>query len=338
MFRNNKPDRTNYNCVAPPDNINQRQKRVDINQIPVQKYGKQSVTNKRVMKDEDDYFNDDDEEQTTVNEANQDEDDDEIDPLDAFMAGIQEEVKSTEKSKQQKKEKSARTELKGFRDDIDQEDVEESYYKYMEENPTAGLNTIPSNVDEEDEDQIVDYDQDGNPIYKKTKYIDPLPPVDHTQIQYASFSKNFYIEHSEITSINHSQVKDLRTKLSIKVMGHNPPRPASSFAHFNFDEQLMKIIRKCEYTQPTPIQAQGIPVVLSGRDMIGIAKTGSGKTAAFIWPMLVHIMDQPDLKAGDGPIGLILAPTRELSQQSKFDDCAFFLITELTFVSSYSLL
>lgn len=47
----------------------------------------------------------------------------------------------------------------------------------------------------------------------------------------------------------------------------------------------------------------------------GIAKTGSGKTLAFIWPMLVHIMDQPELKDGDGPIGLILAPTRELSQQ-----------------------
>lgn len=49
--------------------------------------------------------------------------------------------------------------------------------------------------------------------------------------------------------------------------------------------------------------------------MLGIAKTGSGKTLAFIWPMLVHIIDQPELKDGDGPIGLILAPTRELSQQ-----------------------
>lgn len=47
----------------------------------------------------------------------------------------------------------------------------------------------------------------------------------------------------------------------------------------------------------------------------GIAKTGSGKTAAFIWPMLVHIIDQKELEPGDGPIGLILAPTRELSQQ-----------------------
>lgn len=79
----------------------------------------------------------------------------------------------------------------------------------------------------------------------------------------------------------------------------------------------MSAVRKASYTQPTPIQAQGIPVALSGRDIIGIAKTGSGKTAAYLWPLLVHIMHQPELKKGDGPIGLICAPTRELSQQVK---------------------
>lgn len=60
---------------------------------------------------------------------------------------------------------------------------------------------------------------------------------------------------------------------------------------------------------------QGVPIALSGRDMIGIAKTGSGKTAAFIWPMLVHIMDQKELEAGEGPIAVIVCPTRELCQQ-----------------------
>ena len=66
----------------------------------------------------------------------------------------------------------------------------------------------------------------------------------------------------------------------------------SSFGHFGFDEQLMKAIRKQNYTTPMPIQAQGVPIALMGRDVIGIAKTGSGKTAAFLWPLLVHIMDQ----------------------------------------------
>ncbi|CAG8525132.1 7706_t:CDS:10 [Racocetra fulgida] len=68
-----------------------------------------------------------------------------------------------------------------------------------------------------------------------------------------------------------------------------------------------------------PLPAVGkyaaVPVAMSGRDIIGIAKTGSGKTAAFIWPMLIHIMDQEELHKGEGPIGLILAPTRELASQ-----------------------
>ena len=60
---------------------------------------------------------------------------------------------------------------------------------------------------------------------------------------------------------------------------------------------------------------KAVPIALSGRDIIGIAKTGSGKTAAFVWPLLVHVMAQRELKEGDGPIALICAPTRELCQQ-----------------------
>jgi len=62
-----------------------------------------------------------------------------------------------------------------------------------------------------------------------------------------------------------------------------------------------------------------VPIGLSGRDVIAIAKTGSGKTAAYLWPLLVHIMDQKELAPGDGPIGLICAPTRELSQQVRVE-------------------
>lgn len=71
----------------------------------------------------------------------------------------------------------------------------------------------------------------------------------------------------------------------------------------------------CRYEQPTAIQAQSLPAVLSGRDVLGIAKTGSGKTAAFVLPMMVHIMDQPELQPGEGPIGVVVAPTRELAEQ-----------------------
>ena len=182
----------------------------------------------------------------------------------------------------------------------------------MEENPNAGVHA-------DDSDQEIEYDEDGNPIAPaRKKEIDPLPPIDHSTISYEPFEKNFYNVHEDIANLNKQQVDDLKKTLGIKVTGALPPNPVTSFGHFGFDDLLIKAIRKHEYTQPTPIQAQAIPVALSGRDLIGIAKTGSGKTAAFVWPMLVHVMDQKDLEPGDGPIGLILAPTRELSQQVNY--------------------
>lgn len=58
------------------------------------------------------------------------------------------------------------------------------------------------------------------------------------------------------------------------------------------DSPLNQVSGKHRFSQPTPIQAQAVPAGLSGRDVMGVAKTGSGKTAAFLWPMMVHIMDQ----------------------------------------------
>lgn len=171
-------------------------------------------------------------------------------------------------------------------------------------------------VIDDSSDVEIEYDEDGNPLAPpRNREIDPLPPIDHSEIEYKQFEKNFYTPHEDIDKLSRSQVDELRKHLNIRVTGPVPPRPVTSFGHFNFDEGLMKVIRKLEYTQPTPIQAQSVPVALSGRDLIGIAKTGSGKTAAFVWPMLVHIMDQEELKNNDGPIALILAPTRELSLQ-----------------------
>uniref|UniRef100_A0A6B2EFK4 ATP-dependent RNA helicase DDX42 n=1 Tax=Phlebotomus kandelakii TaxID=1109342 RepID=A0A6B2EFK4_9DIPT len=268
---------------------------------------------KKRAKTEDEYFEDDDEPQLAYipapnspgQPANVVPEVDDDDPLDAFMAGIEQQVERESRQVTTGEEVKS----KGIRGDIDDEDDEESYYRYMEENPMAG-------VLDEGSDAEMEYDEDGNPIPPPRKRdIDPLPPIDHSEIEYSPFEKNFYDAHEEIAALSVAQVDNLRKALGIKVTGLVPPHPVASFAHFNFDENLMKAIRKADYTQPTPIQAQAIPAALGGRDLIGIAKTGSGKTAAFIWPMLVHIMDQKELQPGDGPIGLILAPTRELSLQ-----------------------
>jgi ATP-dependent RNA helicase DDX23/PRP28 len=81
---------------------------------------------------------------------------------------------------------------------------------------------------------------------------------------------------------------------------------------------LLQVIRDVKYTQPTPIQRQTIPIGLKCRDIIGIAETGSGKTAAFVIPILVYIKSLPpinDFSRNDGPYAIVLAPTRELAQQ-----------------------
>jgi len=71
--------------------------------------------------------------------------------------------------------------------------------------------------------------------------------------------------------------------------------------------------------KPTPIQAQGIPTALSGRDMIGIAFTGSGKTLVFTLPLVCFALQEEmrmPLRGGEGPIGIIMAPARELARQT----------------------
>jgi ATP-dependent RNA helicase DDX5/DBP2 len=78
---------------------------------------------------------------------------------------------------------------------------------------------------------------------------------------------------------------------------------------------LMKELQAAKFEQPTPIQSQGWPIALKGRDVVGLAETGSGKTLAFLLPAIIHINAQPFLEPGDGPIVLVLAPTRELAIQ-----------------------
>ena len=85
-----------------------------------------------------------------------------------------------------------------------------------------------------------------------------------------------------------------------------------TFEQFTFHPQINAGILSSGYTTPTPIQAQTIPPILMGRDVLGLAQTGTGKTAAFVLPILQHLMNRPRgrLRA------LIISPTRELSEQT----------------------
>lgn len=129
------------------------------------------------------------------------------------------------------------------------------------------------------------------------------------------FEKDFYKPTEHISSMSESDINGFLSKHEITLKGSNIPRPSMDFENGGLPEHIMDEINKQGFEKPTAIQAQGMPIALSGRDMVGIAQTGSGKTLAYIVPSLVHISHQDNVRRGDGPIALILAPTRELAQQ-----------------------
>lgn len=209
----------------------------------------------------------------------------EIDELDAFMAGIDDQLK---------KEQEAPKKEIIVRDDIEEEDYIESFVNHMKKKgiDVGKVNEIikkdKNDIDSDEEvyaaaraiDEGIAYDSDDNMIVTKNKEIEPLPSVNHDEIEYNKFNKFFYKEHKDIANLTEEQVNQIRKELDMFVTGHDVAKPCISFAHFGFDERLINAIIKQNYSQPTGIQQQAIPVALSGRDLIGVAKTGSGKTAS----------------------------------------------------------
>ena len=88
-----------------------------------------------------------------------------------------------------------------------------------------------------------------------------------------------------------------------------------SFSSLGLDPKILQAVQEAGYTEPTPIQAQAIPPIVAGHDLIGIAQTGTGKTAAFTLPMLTKLAAVVGDGKTRGTRALILAPTRELALQ-----------------------
>ncbi|KAK4939826.1 ATP-dependent RNA helicase dbp2 [Elasticomyces elasticus] len=129
------------------------------------------------------------------------------------------------------------------------------------------------------------------------------------------FEKSFYKEDPAVTNRSQKEVDEFRKKMEISVTGRNVPRPVHTFDEAGFPAYVMSEVKAQGFPAPTAIQSQGWPMALSGRDVVGIAETGSGKTLTYCLPAIVHINAQPLLAPGDGPIVLVLAPTRELAVQ-----------------------
>lgn len=119
-----------------------------------------------------------------------------------------------------------------------------------------------------------------------------------------------YKEHSFILSLQDDQIKNLKLQLGIVVQGEGVTRPIIEFEHCGFPETLNYNLKNSGYEVPTPIQMQMIPVGLLGRDIVASADTGSGKTAAFLLPVIIKALGETKT-----PSALILTPTRELAIQ-----------------------
>ncbi|KAK1577100.1 hypothetical protein Q3G72_018970 [Acer saccharum] len=110
-----------------------------------------------------------------------------------------------------------------------------------------------------------------------------------------SFEKNFYVASPSVTAISEKEVEEYRLQREITVEGRDVPKPVKSFSDVGFPEYVMQEIAKAGFVEPTAIQAQGWPMALNGRDLIGIAETGSGKTIAYLLPAIIHVNAQPIL-------------------------------------------
>lgn len=149
----------------------------------------------------------------------------------------------------------------------------------------------------------------------QSKNGESLRPVNYDNVE--PFRKDFYNPSESARNRTPEEIELLTARHEISIVGRDSSKykPIALFAEAGLPDYIQGEMARQGFSHPTAIQAGGFPIVLSGRNLVGIAKTGSGKTLAYIIPALVHLKNQSPVKPGEGPIALVLAPTRELAQQ-----------------------
>ncbi len=222
----------------------------------------------------------------------------EVDELDAFMQGVEEQLQ-----KEPAREAPAPRALMAE----EQEDHLESFIAYKEEQDAARP------------EKDVEVDENGVAIDLNTL---ELPPLDHAAIVYEPFRKNVFAAVAGQTLAAKEEADAFRKRLDIRVRvdeGIAVPPVAPTIEGLGLSRTFTALLRK-DFERPTPIQAQTVPAALCGHDIIGIAKTGSGKTGAFLWPVIHHVCNLAAPQERGSPYAVIVAPTRELAKQI-FDQC-----------------
>lgn len=178
-----------------------------------------------------------------------------------------------------------------------------------------GIQVFDNEAGEGDMDAVGDNADDFLASTNKRKKKEWIK-TDHSKIQYEPFRKEFYSESIELQEMTPEEVEESRAeKDNIKCRGLDVPKPIDKWSQAGFPTQILDTITEQKYESPTSIQSQALPAAMSGRDVIGVAKTGSGKTLAFLLPLLRQVKDQRPVENLEGPIGLVIAPTRELVVQ-----------------------
>jgi ATP-dependent RNA helicase DDX46/PRP5 len=245
-------------------------------------------------------------------------DDEDIDPLDAFMSGVKEEVKKVNAEDMMK--------IVGAPGGRSRIRLDERMIEDGAEDATDAVVADELDATDLNPEDILAL------AAKKAKKKD-LAAVDHGRIKYESFRKEFYVPPPDIAAMTEEEAELLRLELdSIKIRGVDCPKPVTKWSHYGLPANWyvrfasphawkltlltsLDVIKRLNYAAPTSIQAQAIPAIMSGRDVIGVAKTGSGKTIAFLLPLFRHIKDQRQLEQMEGPIAIVMTPTRELAVQ-----------------------
>ncbi|KAM1919309.1 hypothetical protein ACFX15_023263 [Malus domestica] len=208
--------------------------------------------------------------------------DDEIDPLDAFMnSTVLPEVEKLANAAEQSIVSVEKGSNKSLGRIIPGEDSDSDY---------GDIKNNDNPLEDEDDDEFTKRVTD--------KKGEKLSLVDHSMIDYEPFRKKFYIEMKEISKMTPEGVGAYRKQLELKIHGKDVPKAIKTWHQTGIANKILEMIKKLDYEKPMPIQAQALPIIMSGRDCIDIAKTGSGKTLAYMLPLLRHIKDHPPAVAG----------------------------------------
>ncbi|KAK2962312.1 putative DEAD-box ATP-dependent RNA helicase 35 [Blattamonas nauphoetae] len=175
------------------------------------------------------------------------------------------------------------------------------------ENPESEAQKIR---DEEDQivENLVETTERLAPVSEKSRgiiYTDPMP---------STWTPPKYLQ-----SMPESDRERIREKYHILCDGENIPPPVLRFKDFKLPQPILDTFKKKGIKTPTPIQIQAMSCALSGRDVIGIAYTGSGKTLIFVLPAIMFSLEEQlkmPVEGGEGPFALMLCPSRELARQT----------------------